>query len=123
MDYTAECLKTWNCNHRALTAAEGELLNLALGVAGEGGELANLVKKQTFYGKPRDRDALIDELGDVLYYCAMLADHLGVTLEEVQERNIAKLRQRHGETFNAEHYSNGRVPGVHADGHVYVDRS
>lgn len=104
MNYQDECAKTWR-EHLPLSVSDAELLNAALGVAGEAGEFANAVKKQKFYGKPKERDALIDELGDVLYYCAMAATCLGVTLNEVQERNIAKLRKRHGEAFNEAYYN------------------
>jgi NTP pyrophosphatase (non-canonical NTP hydrolase) len=45
---------------------------------------------------------MIEELGDVLWYCAELACGLGVTLDEVAMRNIDKLRRRYPEGFDAE---------------------
>ena len=45
---------------------------------------------------------MIEELGDVLWYCAELACGLGVTLEEVAMKNIGKLRRRYPEGFSAE---------------------
>lgn len=65
----------------------------ALGLAGEAGEVANKVKKMI-----RDNATLgiqvADEIGDVLWYCAMLADELGISLEEIAWRNLDKLRLR-----------------------------
>ena len=70
-----------------------------LGLAGEAGEVANIVKKIQ-----RDNDGIItdetrlklkDELGDVLWYISACADELGLTLNEVAEFNVQKLAKRH----------------------------
>ena len=70
-----------------------------LGLAGEAGEVANLVKKiqRDFGGKLTDeiRLKLKDELGDVLWYISACGDELGLTLEEIAEFNIKKLAARH----------------------------
>ena len=70
----------------------------ALGLAGESGEVANKVKKvlRDEDGKlsEQSRVALIDELGDVLWYLSAMADELGETLEAVAARNLAKLKAR-----------------------------
>ncbi len=70
-----------------------------LGLAGEAGEVANIVKKiqRDFGGKITDeiRAKLKDELGDVLWYISACADELNLTLEEVAEFNIEKLAARH----------------------------
>lgn len=71
----------------------------ALGVAGEAGECADLVKKHLFHGHPLDRDKLVKELGDILWYVSQLAADVGVTLDEVAERNIEKLRSRYPAGF------------------------
>lgn len=66
-----------------------------LGLCGEAGEFANKVKKIQRDGmKPETRDALIDELGDSLWYIAAAADELKVSLSEVARRNVEKLRSR-----------------------------
>lgn len=70
-----------------------------LGLAGEAGEVANIVKKiqRDFNGEITDeiRAKLKDELGDVLWYISACADELGLSLEEIAEYNVEKLAQRH----------------------------
>ncbi len=67
----------------------------ALGLAGEAGEYANKVKKVIRDGSSAfNRAALIDELGDVLWYVAMAAKEVDTNLEWVAHRNILKLRDR-----------------------------
>lgn len=77
------------------------LANGALGLAGEAGEAADLIKKHLFHDHPLDRDKLRDELGDVLWYVATLARTLELDLSEVAERNVEKLRARYPEGFSA----------------------
>ena len=55
----------------------GHIENGVMGLCGESGECIDLVKKATFQGHPLDREKLIDELGDVLWYAAELATGLG----------------------------------------------
>ncbi len=71
-----------------------------LGLAGEAGEVANIVKKIQ-----RDHDGILkdeiraklkDELGDVLWYISACADELDLTLTEIAEFNVEKLAKRHG---------------------------
>lgn len=76
-----------------------ERCNWSMGLAGETGELVDLVKKHVFHGKFPAADDLIGELGDVLWYLARLAASYGVSLETVAERNIAKLRERYPQGF------------------------
>ncbi|NNE67162.1 MAG: nucleoside triphosphate pyrophosphohydrolase family protein [Pyrinomonadaceae bacterium] len=71
-----------------------------LGLTGEAGEVANIVKKiqRDFNGELTDeiRDKLKDELGDVLWYISACADELGLTLGEIAQYNVGKLAKRHG---------------------------
>ncbi len=70
-----------------------------LGLAGEAGEVANIVKKiQRDSGGVITEDTrgkLLDELGDVLWYISACADELGLTLTQVADYNVAKLAKRH----------------------------
>lgn len=71
-----------------------------LGLTGEAGEVANIVKKiqRDHSGVITDeiRLKLKDELGDVLWYISACADELGITLNEIAEYNVNKLAKRHG---------------------------
>lgn len=96
------------CDYRAqvestsshIGSGRQRLLLGALGLAGECGEVVDLIKKYEFHGKPLNTDDLIKELGDVRWYmeCLMMAIH--TTIEEVERRNIAKLRKRYPNGFN-----------------------
>ena len=74
-----------------------------LGLAGEAGEVANIVKKiqRDFGGEITDeiRVKLKDELGDVLWYISACADELGLKLEEIAQFNVEKLAERHKENL------------------------
>jgi NTP pyrophosphatase (non-canonical NTP hydrolase) len=78
------------------------LVNFALGTAGEGGEIADYIKKVVFHGHPLDKTKLANELGDELWYIARLADLLGFTLEEIAAMNVEKLRKRYPNGFSEE---------------------
>lgn len=80
--------------------------NGCMGLNSEAGECIDLLKKARFQGHELDREKMTEELGDVLWYCAELAAGLGVTLEEVAQRNIDKLRRRYPEGFSAERSRN-----------------
>ena len=97
-EYQALAQRTSN---RALEM-KGHLLNGVLGLAGEAGECADLVKKHYFQDARPIHDALIDELGDVMWYVAETAAALGVSLEEVAKHNVEKLKKRYPEGFEAD---------------------
>ena len=86
--------RTWN--------PESSLPNAALGLAGETGELVDEIKKILYHGHQVDRGRLYSELGDVLYYTAVIADLFDMSLSEVAEYNIEKLRQRYPDGFSEE---------------------
>ena len=86
--------------------AEQALANWALGLTGEAGELAEHVKKHLFHAAPLDRAAAVKELGDVLWYVAAMATQLGVSLDEVGETNVEKLRRRYPEGFDTTRSNN-----------------
>lgn len=69
-----------------------------LGLAGESGEVAEKIKKvlRDKEGKvdEKTRQEIVKEMGDVLWYLANLAAELGVSLEEVAQKNLEKLQSR-----------------------------
>lgn len=78
------------------------LLNGVMGLCGEGGECIDIMKKHLFQGHPLDADELLDELSDVLWYAAIVAEGLGTTLDAVAEHNVEKLRRRYPDGFDPE---------------------
>ena len=88
------------------------LLTAGVGINAEGGEFLEIIKKMVFQGKPWNRDNrehLIIELGDLMWYVAQATQALGISMEEVLDRNITKLSKRYPEgTFDA-YYSENRA--------------
>ena len=82
------------------------LINGVMGLCGESGEAIDIVKKHLHQGHELNREKLIRELGDIAWYLAETAAALDVSLEEVLERNIEKLRSRYPEGFSAERSQN-----------------
>jgi NTP pyrophosphatase (non-canonical NTP hydrolase) len=78
------------------------MLNCALGLCGEVGEVADIIKKAAFMGHPLDERKLAVELGDVLWYWVLLCDTLGLSVADVIASNVAKLRQRYPAGFSSE---------------------
>lgn len=93
----------WNLNNYQMQAKKFaiypermKVMYPALGLAGEAGEVADKVKK--IYRDDRT-DArflaeIAKEIGDVMWYCAALADDLGFDLQQIAEMNIHKLKSR-----------------------------
>lgn len=88
-----------------LTPEDAHALHMAVGVAGEAGELLDAVKKAAIYRKPLDRENVIEELGDLEFYMEGLRQGLGISREETIAHNIAKLSKR---------YSSGSYSDKHA---------
>ena len=80
----------------------GMLMNAALGICGEGGEVADMVKKATFQGHELDKEHLAKELGDVAWYIAVGAQAIGYDLETIFQMNIDKLKARYPTGFSTD---------------------
>jgi NTP pyrophosphatase (non-canonical NTP hydrolase) len=90
------------------------LLTAAVGMSAEAGEFTEIIKKIIFQGKPVDDENLFHlkrELGDIMWYVAQACMGLGVSLDEVIEMNVDKLKARYpGGEFDV-HYSENRKEG------------
>ena len=78
------------------------IVNSALGLCGESGEVADIIKKAYFQGHLLDKQKVIEELGDVAWYIATMAFALGTDLETVLTGNIDKLKKRYPDGFSEE---------------------
>jgi NTP pyrophosphatase (non-canonical NTP hydrolase) len=79
-------------------------LHGAMGLAGESGEVLELFKKFIFeYKHPNifQSERLIDELGDLVWYLALVLDSQAISFDEVLRHNAAKLRARHQDRFDS----------------------
>ena len=72
-----------------------------LGLCGEAGEVADMVKKSAYQGHLMTTAGVAEELGDVLWYAALVAKAAGLTLDEVARGNIEKLWKRYPEGFDS----------------------
>lgn len=99
-DYSRLARRTAN----SMGSEINDLMHGAAGMAGEAGEVIDLVKKSFAYGKPLDRQKLVEEIGDCLWYINLLLDVTKASWSEVLETNITKLEVRYPDLrFNAEH--------------------
>ena len=108
LEYQALAARTSN---KELTKDE-HLLNGVLGLNGEAGELADLVKKHRFQGHKQDIEHIAKELGDICWYVAETATAIGYDLETIMKMNIEKLRQRYPDGFDpqrSQHRAKGDV--------------
>ena len=88
-------------SNKELTKGE-HLLNGALGLCGEAGEVADSVKKAYMQGHDIDREHIAEELGDVCWYIAEAAAAIGYDMDTIMQMNIDKLRKRYPEGFDPE---------------------
>ena len=91
-EYQKAANRTLYCNEQVLT-------NCALGLAGESGQLIDLIQDYTFKGKDLDKEKMIDELGDVLWYLSQIAQWADVDFDDVAKANIETLNKRYPNGF------------------------
>lgn len=104
-DFQAACSRT----ARTYKDPARALAVMGLGVAGEAGEVADLIKKVIGHDHDLDVIKVRAELGDVLFYVAAIADLVGLSLSEVAQANIDKLFQRYPNGFDPERSKNRSV--------------
>ncbi|MAZ48638.1 MAG: hypothetical protein CME65_08740 [Halobacteriovoraceae bacterium] len=97
-----EAIDFTSMDERLSSNGTKRLLHAGIGLSTEAGEFLDALKKHIFYGKDLDRVNLAEELGDLFWYMAIVADELGFNFESVMDKNIAKLKARYGEKFSEE---------------------
>ena len=97
-EYQKQAMQTLN---PALTPQD-VLMDSALGLCGESGEVADLLKKHLMQGHPFNREKFAKELGDVAWYLAEAATALDMELETIFQMNLDKLKKRYPEGFDVE---------------------
>lgn len=93
-DYQELCKRT----AKVFTDKEKELACYGLGVSGEAGDVAGCIKKTLFHGDDQTQ-GIRENLGDTMWYIAMIANLYGWDLEEVLNENIEKLKKRYSKNF------------------------
>lgn len=83
-----------------------DLLHASMGLVTEAGEFQDMLKKHVFYGKPLDEVNLKEEIGDLLWYCAIALEALDTDFQAVMQTNIDKLKARYPEKFTEEKAEN-----------------
>lgn len=84
------------------TIDTGKILIFGLGLTGEAGEVADIIKKIYGHGKAVDIDHIKEELGDVLWYVTNLCSAFDMKLEDVMKYNMQKLQARYPEDYKNE---------------------
>lgn len=77
------------------------LSNYALGLAGEAGEVIEPLKKHLYHERSLDVNEMTEELADVCWYVAAIANVLGIDMDEALTQNIEKLARRHPDGFGS----------------------
>lgn len=94
-EYQNFCKKT----ARKFNSKEKEIFTWGLGIAGEAGDVAGCIKKTFSHGDDQ-KAGLRENLGDTMWYIAMICDFFGWNLEDVMKENIEKLMKRHPQGFS-----------------------
>lgn len=76
---------------------KAQLNHCALGLAGEVGEIVDIIKKHTVYGKVLDGQHLFEELGDLRFYLQALVNVVGFGMNNIESGNMRKLNKRYSE--------------------------
>lgn len=93
-----------------LTVDLGEVVMGCLGLSGEVGELNDMVKKFIFHGTMMDSEHFKKELGDIMWYIALICYACGYDLDDILQLNVDKLKARYPEGFS-EYLANHRQEG------------
>lgn len=81
------------------TDTQGRMVHASMGIAGEAGEIIDAVKKHWIYGKPLDRENILEECGDCMFYIEALLAECGYTIGDAIAYNVEKLAKRYPDGF------------------------
>lgn len=101
-EYQALALRT----AAPMPTQSAHLAHACIGMQTESGEFATEVKRMAYYNKPMTEEMrlhMIEEVGDLLWYVALAAEHLGTSLRSIARENIAKLSLRYPDKFSDLH--------------------
>lgn len=98
-----EYAKFVESRRKRLASAQGDVLHMALGIAGEAGEVIDVVKKNYVYDQELDTTHLREEIGDLLFYIQGMHNIFGWAIAETMQRNMDKLRKRYPNGYSDEH--------------------
>lgn len=109
-----ECLRAANYDREAMRTRgdlnfEDMMTCGALGLAGETGEVVEIIKKYKFHNQRIDAVDLLEELGDVLLYLTLISNAYGISIFSIMQNNISKLRLRYPHGFNYEDAKRARI--------------
>lgn len=92
-----------------LKGEESDLILCALGISGEGGEVADLMKKHIYHKHELNKENLAKELGDICWYITVMADFIGYDFESILQMNLDKLNKRYPNGFDPERSINRKL--------------
>lgn len=97
-DYIKECKRTYTWR----SSPDIEVCMLCMGLAGETGEIVDYLKKVEFQGHELNKDKLKSEMGDLMWYFAMLCNYFSIEFEDVLQCNVDKLKERYPKGFSVQ---------------------
>lgn len=99
-EFVASKVKDGSKIIQELTPSDADALHMAVGVAGEAGELLDAIKRGAIYKKKYDVDNIEEELGDLEFFMERIRQIFGLTRENIIKRNIAKLSARYEKGYS-----------------------
>lgn len=83
-----------------------EIMSWGLGISGEAGDVAGCIKK-TFAHDNDQKEGIRENIGDTMWYAAMICNFFNWDMEKILSENIVKLKARYPEGFTSQHASRG----------------
>ena|SRR3990167_4488290 len=107
-EYIKKALKTESKDYRFKPTADvtPRIEHAVYGLVTESAELLDAVKKAKIYGQDLDKVNIIEEMGDIMWYMALLVDELGTDFENIWQKNIKKLELRYPDKYSDEKAKN-----------------